>query len=230
MIELANASIGHGSKILLQDISASVDAGELVVLAGRNGAGKSTLIRTMSGLQPLLSGQVLFDGRPLVSYGSRERAKKVALVLSNPPLWSGLRAVDLVQMGAWPAHGKEIFMRAKDLLTQFGLESYSDQVMERLSDGERQKVMIARALMQDSPHLLMDEPTAFLDLPSKVEWWSLISQLKASGKALIVSTHDLHQTERSGLVDRYWMLGKEPLSFQELPGHSTEHELLSAMS
>lgn len=229
MIELTNLSVGHGSKTLIQGITATVDAGELVVLAGRNGAGKSTLIRTMSGLQPALSGQVHFDKQPLARYTSRERAKKVALVLSTPPLWSGLRALDLVQMGAWPAHGKEVLERAKALLVQFGLEAFSDQVMERLSDGERQKVMIARALMQDSPHLLMDEPTAFLDLPSKVEWWSLIAELKTSGKALIVSTHDLHQTERSGLVDRYWMLCKEPQTFQELPGGCSEHELLRAM-
>lgn len=196
-----------------QPFDASLHAGELTVLLGPNGAGKSTLLRTLAGFQPPLSGQVLIGGRRIGELSRRELARTVAVVLTERPELTDMDVEQLVALGRTPWTGfwgmasAEDRKMARQAITLAGIEDLALRQVQSLSDGERQKVMIAKALAQATPVILLDEPTAFLDYPSKVETMQLLRRLAAEqGKAILLSTHDmdiaLQTCHRAWLVDR----------------------------
>ena len=197
-----------------RNLNASLYSGELTALLGRNGAGKSTLMRTLAGFQPPLSGTVEIDGTPLVDFKGRDLARKISVVLTEKPALENMDAEALIGLGRAPYTGfwgglgdedKEAVERAISLV---GIEDLRKREVSSLSDGERQKVMIAKALAQDTPVIFLDEPTAFLDYPSKVELMKLLGSLaKSEDKTIFVSTHDLEIALR--LSDRFWILDKE---------------------
>jgi cobalamin transport system ATP-binding protein len=183
--------------------------GELICLLGPNGSGKSTLLRTLAGLQPPLAGRVEIDGRTGLS--SPALAKKVSLVLTDRVAGNNLDVYALVALGRYPwsdwlgsldAADKSAIERA---IEAAGIRSLLNRKMHTLSDGERQKVMLARALAQDTPILMLDEPTAHLDLPSRIRLMHLLHQLaRELQKGILLSTHELDLALQ--VADQVWLL------------------------
>jgi iron complex transport system ATP-binding protein len=167
-------------------------------VVGRNGTGKSTLLRTLAGLEKPLSGEVSMAGVNLSGISSERLARTVAFVSTERIRVTNLKAHDVVALGRSPYTGrfgklrKEDMKAIEDVLRSVGMSSFRDAAMDTLSDGEAQRVMIARALAQDTPIVLLDEPTAFLDLPNRYEICLLLSRLaREKAKTVIFSSHDL---------------------------------------
>ena len=183
--------------------------GELICLLGPNGSGKSTLLRTLAGLQPPLSGKVEIEGRTGLSSGAL--AKKISLVLTDRVAGSNLDVYALVALGRYPwsdwlgslgTADKTAIDRA---IGAAGIRSLLSRKVHTLSDGERQKVMLARALAQDTPILMLDEPTAHLDLPSRIRLMHLLHQLaRELQKGILLSTHELDLALQ--VADQVWLL------------------------
>ena len=193
------------------DIGVELLKGELVCLLGPNGAGKSTLMRTLAGLQKPLAGDVLLEDRDLHGLTESERARLLGLVLTERVDVGNLSAYALVALGRYPYTGWDGRLSHEDeevvrwAIDAVGARDLAGRSVGELSDGERQKVMIARALAQEPAVLLLDEPTAFLDLPRRVEIVQLLRRLAgASDRAVLLSTHDLDLALRC--ADRLWLL------------------------
>ena len=218
MIELKGLSIGyrtkHGLKVVADALNADIRGGELTCLLGANGVGKSTLLRTLSAFQPKLDGHIYIKGKELEEYADRDLARLLGVVLTERFDVHNLSVEDLIGLGRSPYTGfwgtlhqedRESVARAAALV---GIEALLGRMADTLSDGERQKVMIAKALAQETPVILLDEPTAFLDFPSKVEIMRLLQRLsRDAGKAVFLSTHDLDLALQ--LADCVWLLDKE---------------------
>ena len=193
------------------DIGVELLKGELVCLLGPNGAGKSTLMRTLAGLQKPLAGDVFLEGRDLHGLTESDRARLLGLVLTERVDVGNLSAYALVALGRYPYTGWDGRLSAADeevvrwAIDAVGARDLAARSVGELSDGERQKVMIARALAQEPAVLLLDEPTAFLDLPRRVEIVQLLRRLAGDrGRAVLLSTHDLDLALRC--ADRLWLL------------------------
>ncbi len=194
-------------------ITASLGAGECVCLVGPNGAGKSTLLKTLAGMLRPLGGRVLSGGEPLHGLRPLELARRLSVVLTDRVQAGALSAYALVALGRYPytgwtgrltAHDDEHVRRA---LSAVGAEELAPRSVLELSDGERQKVMIARALAQDPEVMILDEPTAYLDLPRRVEVLGLLRNLAhRKSRAILLSTHDLDLALRT--ADRIWVLAR----------------------
>jgi iron complex transport system ATP-binding protein len=216
VVTLEALSIGYrlgrrGSRTIASDLNVSLPAGEFTVLLGPNGAGKSTLIRTLSGLQAPLAGRVRLDGDVVHELGSRARAKRLAVVLTQQVKPWGLTARALVALGRHPHTALSGALSAEDhrivdhALDATGSTALADRQLAELSDGERQRVMVARALAQQPRAMILDEVTAFLDLPHRVDIMLMLRRLAhASGAAMLLSTHDLDLALRT--ADRIWLL------------------------
>lgn len=206
--------LGRRPREVLSGIDATLDGGELVCLLGSNGIGKSTLLRTVAGLQAPLAGRVLIEGHEVTSFAPRERARRIAVVLTEPLRVGLLRVEDLVSLGRYPHTdwagrlGATDRERVRWALELVGATDLSGRPVSELSDGERQKVMIARALAQDAALLVLDEPTAFLDLTRRVEVIAILRRLaRETGRTLLVATHDLDLALRG--ADRLWLLQRD---------------------
>ena len=185
--------------------------GELTCLLGCNGAGKSTLLRTLAAMQPALSGTLELLGRPLERYAVHERARTVGVVLTDRTQTGGLTVYELAALGRQPHTGffGRLSRRDKDCvehaLKAVGLWGKARSYVAELSDGERQKTMIAKVLVQECPVILLDEPTAFLDVESRMEVMRLLRRLAVEErKAVLLSTHDVDQA--LAMSDRLWLM------------------------
>ena len=214
-VVLAGLSIGYktrrGERIVASDINASIREGELTCLLGRNGAGKSTLLRTLSGFQPKLGGSITIGGRELDDYADRELAQQVSVVLTERPDVQQMTVRELVALGRSPYTGfwgrlnDEDERQVDDAITLVGITALAQRLVTTLSDGERQKVMIAKALAQQTPIISLDEPTAFLDYPSKVETLLLLRRIcREARKTVFLSTHDMELALQ--VADRLWLM------------------------
>lgn len=198
MIQLKDFTIGFGDRKLLTNVSTGFNLGEITALIGRNGTGKSTLLRSIAGLNHQYSGQILLDGKDMRKLSSPLIARLLSFVNTERTRISNLHCEDVVAIGRAPYTNwigtmqdldKEI---VADALRSVGMLDYARRTMDTMSDGECQRIMIARALAQDTPVMLLDEPTSFLDLPGRYELVSLLSSLaKEKGKAILFSTHEL---------------------------------------
>lgn len=192
-------------------LSLEVFQGEMVCLIGPNGCGKSTLLRTIAGLQPALRGEVCIDNLPLGKQSLSNKARLLSLVLTDRVEVSNLTVFNLVAMGRNPYtdwlgkltdHDKELVHVA---LSQVHLEGYANRFINELSDGERQRAMIAKALVQDTPVILLDEPTAHLDINNRVEVMMLLHELaRRTNKAIVLSTHELDLALQT--ADKLWLM------------------------
>ena len=198
MIRLNDLTIGYGHRILLQHASATIPAGELVALVGRNGTGKSTLLRAIAGLGERLGGEIRLDGHSLETLLPQQLATTVSFVTTERVRIPNLRCEDVVALGRAPytnwigrvqEQDKAIVERSLELV---GMAAFAEKTMDRMSDGECQRVMIARALAQDTPVLLLDEPTTFLDIGCQLELARLMRETAAEGKAVVMVLHDLN--------------------------------------
>lgn len=198
-------TVGYRGHRVVEDISLSLPCGRLVCLLGPNGAGKSTLLRTLCGFQPPIAGTVTISGSDITTMSAAEVARLVSVVLTDRPLTPSLTAAEMVGMGRAPYTG--FWGRLSDddrrliseAMQTVGVDSLATRRMGQLSDGERQKVMIAKALAQHTPVIVLDEPTAFLDYPSKVAVMKTLARLAHDeGKTILMSTHDLELAAQLG--------------------------------
>lgn len=206
---------GHrrGRRPVLTALTAVAPRGGLTVLLGPNGVGKSTLLRTLAGLQPPLGGRVLLDGSDLARLGRADRARMVSTVLTDRVQVGLLTTADLVGLGRHPHTGPTGRLDATDhavvdwALAAVGATRLATRDADELSDGERQRAMIARALAQEPSLMLLDEPTAFLDAPSRVTITALLRRLaRERDLAVVVSTHDLELSLR--VADQVWLVNR----------------------
>lgn len=193
------------------NLNLSIRSGEMVCLIGANGCGKSTLLRSIGGLQPLLGGEVYIQNKKIDEQSLRTRARLIALVLTDRVEVSNLTVEELVAMGRTPytdslgSLSKEDIERVDIAIEQVHLTDFRHRLLNELSDGERQRAMLAKALAQDTPVILLDEPTAHLDLPNRVEMMLLLSRLAhETGKAVILSTHELDLALQTS--DHLWLM------------------------
>ena len=229
-VVLKNLSIGYtqkgNEKLVAQGLNAAINSGELTCLLGCNGIGKSTLLRTLSAFQPALGGDVMinyelritnYELQSLTSFTDKELSRLIGIVLTEKPDVRNMTIEDLVGMGRSPYTGFWGTLTADDrqivaeAIGMVGIESLRGRMIHTLSDGERQKVMIAKTLAQQTPIIYLDEPTAFLDYPSKVEMMQLLRRLAhEQQKTIFLSTHDVELALQ--LADRLWLMEPNQLS------------------
>lgn len=217
-IQLNDVATGYsgGNKqvIIANHLDSQLFSGELTCLLGSNGAGKSTLLKTIAGFQPPLAGTITLMGRELTEYKPAEIGKTIGVVLTEKNSAPDMTLRQVVELGRSPYTGFWGRLSATDrgivsqAIATMGLTHLENRVISTLSDGERQKIFIAKAIAQQTPIIILDEPTAFLDYPSKVEIMQLLRTLcHTAGKTIFLSTHDLDLALQ--MADRIWLLDKE---------------------
>ncbi len=204
VLAFEGVSAAAGSRQILRGVTLALHAGEILTLAGPNGAGKTTLFRVASRVLRPTAGSLSLLGRPLAAYSRRELAQVLAVVPQDAPIAFPFRVAEVVLMGRSPHLGALGFEtradieRARDAMRRTGIEALADRSLLELSGGERQLVLLARALAQDPRVLLLDEPTAHLDLRHRVRVAALVRELVREGRSALVVSHDLGLAARSG--------------------------------
>ena len=235
-ILLRELSIGYSTKtgqhVVASALTAALRKGELTCLLGPNGIGKSTLLRTLSAFQPKLGGSVGINGREISDYSDKELSRLIGVVLTEKPDVQQMTVRELVELGRSPYTGfwgtlddddRQVVSQSLRLV---GIESLGPRLVHTLSDGERQKVMIAKALAQQTPVIYLDEPTAFLDFPSKVEMMQLLARLaREEQKTIFLSTQDVELALQ--LADQLWLMQPGGLSVGT-PSELAQRGVLSA--
>lgn len=195
MLKLENLTTGYGNTPILSNLSAAFPQGQVTALIGPNGSGKSTLLKAMAGILPS-TGRVLLDGTDLTALPPKERAKQIAYLPQNRPI-PEITAQRLVLHGRFPYLGyprryrTEDYEKANAALETMGISDLSHRLLPTLSGGQRQKVYIAQALAQETPIILLDEPTTYLDISHQLALMAQLRTLSDSGKTVILVLHDL---------------------------------------
>ena len=213
-IQLSDVTTGYRGKPVTRDINAYLQAGELTCLLGPNGAGKSTLLKTLSAFIPPLTGEITIEGVNIRKISASMLARSIAVVLTRRPATMNMTVEELVSIGRSPytsffgglhENDREVVDKSIRLV---GIDDLRTRNVNTLSDGERQKALIAKALAQQTRIIFLDEPTAFLDYPSKVEIMQLLYTIaREENKTVFMSTHDLELALQ--IADKIWLLDKE---------------------
>lgn len=226
-VRLTDLTIGYQTKqhttVVAEHLNAAIKSGELTCLLGRNGIGKSTLLRTFSAFQPALGGEILLrnsensEYSEISEYSDKQLCRLIGVVLTEKPDVRNMTIEELVGMGRspytgfWGSLSKEDKRMVDEAIQQVGIDALRGRYVHTLSDGERQKVMIAKALAQQTPIIYLDEPTAFLDFPSKVEVMQLLHRLaREQQKTIFLSTHDVELSLQ--VADCIWLMETGKLS------------------
>ena len=207
-------SIGYGKKVVASNINASIHKGELTCLLGANGVGKSTLLKTLSGFLGKLEGEISIVGKEMDSYTPKELSTTLGVVLTDKCEIRNMSVREIVGMGRspytnfWGALSKDDYGIVDEAIEMIGISHLKERMVHTLSDGERQKTMIAKSLAQQTPIIILDEPTAFLDFPSKVEIMQLLHKLtREAGKTIFLSTHDMELALQ--IADKVWIMDRK---------------------
>lgn len=217
ILSLQNLTLGYKKdKPLVRDINIKASGGDFIALVGRNGTGKSTLLRSLAGLAHPAAGNILLDGRSLFEMRPTQRAQHISFVSTENIRVAHLRVWDIVALGRAPYSSWSGALSDDDnaivakSIEEVGMSTFTDINVDRLSDGERGRVMIARAIAQQSDIILLDEPTAFLDLPNRYHIMELLKSLAHNAnKLVILSTHELGMAQE--LADQLWVIAGESI-------------------
>lgn len=220
-VVLENLTIGYATKgqekVVAKGLNAAINSGQLTCLLGQNGIGKSTLLRTLSAFQPKLGGNIKLEGREIAEFTDKELSRIIGVVLTEKPDVRNMSVEELIGLGRSPYTGfwggltDEDHAIVRESIQLVGIEALTQRMVHTLSDGERQKVMIAKALAQQTPIIYLDEPTAFLDYPSKVETMQLLRRLAIQQqKTIFLSTHDVELSLQ--VADCIWLMEPDMLS------------------
>lgn len=220
---ISNLSIGYSSsKSILSDINLSAQKGCLISLIGPNGTGKSTLIKSLCGLHPIQKGDIVINGKSIKKFSAKELAQHLSFVLSEKIDSGKLTVYDIVSIGRynhsnwWGGLDNENQEFVSKILKMMKLESLSNRFLFELSDGERQRVLIAKSLAQDTPIIVLDEPTSYLDLPNRIEIFCLLKKIvKDKNKSIILSSHELDLALKYS--DKLWIIDKNYHIQESLP-------------
>ena len=200
---------GRTNKVLQENINLSLSSGEIISLMGQNGVGKTTFIKTLSGLHKGISGSVYHQDRLIDEISKSSLARQISVVLTEKPFAAHLSVIELIALGRhpysnWLGRLSTSDKQAIDLaMSQTNIDYLARKKLYQLSDGQFQKVMIARALAQETDLIILDEPTAHLDLSNKIEIMLLLKSIAGSGKGVLIATHDLQVSLQ--LSDRLWL-------------------------
>jgi iron complex transport system ATP-binding protein len=202
--------------VLLPPLNGSAGKGELIAVIGKNGIGKSTFLRTFAGLQALLAGELIIDGKSVAKFSRMQLSAKIGYISTEIIKVSNMKVYDLVSLGRFPhtnwlgridTADHNVIIEA---ISKTGMSEFMNRPITELSDGERQRAMVAMVLAQDAGIMVMDEPTAFLDISSKFELIQLMHELtRSKEKTIIFSTHDL--TTAVSQADKIWLLKEQGL-------------------
>jgi iron complex transport system ATP-binding protein len=217
MLQTINLSIGYGKNIVQKELNLTADSGRLICIIGRNGCGKSTLLRTLSGLQPALSGQVLIGSKNIAKLSDYQRSTLLSLVLTDKIEVENMTIFELAALGRYPYTSwngnlsKEDKKIVQQALNQVNLLHLQNKNLSEASDGEKQRAVIAKALAQDTPLVLLDEPTSHLDLINRIEIMMLLRSLSVTTKkTFILSTHELDLALK--MADYIWLMNKNGIA------------------
>jgi iron complex transport system ATP-binding protein len=232
VIEARSVTADLGGRQILHDLAFSVERGTWVGIVGPNGSGKTTLLRAIAGLLPY-GGSLLLDGREVAEWSVRERARRLAFVRQTQPLAFDFSVMDFVLLGRAPHHGwleplsgmdRSLAMEA---LREMGLVGFEERSITAMSGGEQQRVRLAQALVQDAPVLLLDEPTAHLDVHHQLDLMGRIAALAAGGRTILSALHDLPLAAR--YVDRLLVLDAGHVAADGVPADVITSDLLRAV-
>ena len=233
MIALDDVTLRVGERDLVHGISARIARGELVAVLGPNGVGKTTLLRTLSGLLPAAKGTISIDGSALATLASRERARRIAYVTSDDVMSEALTVADVVSIGRFAHHEWWQWSASADdddavarALKDVHMSAYARRLFTTLSSGERQRVWIAMDLAQETPVVLLDEPTSHLDVRVAHEILGLLRTLAHDGRAIVCVLHDLN--DAAAYADRLMLLGCETMLAFDRPERVMLPELIEA--
>ena len=215
VLKTTNLSVGYANKtenrIIADKINVDLKKGKLTCLLGKNGVGKSTLLRTLSKMQPRLSGNVEIENRNIDDYARNDLAKKISLVLTERIPTSNLTVFELIALGRQPYTNWIGKLNQEDLqqihlaIEQSHLKSLVDQRCDELSDGQLQRAMICRALAQNTDIIILDEPTAHLDIQHKIETFRLLSNIaRELNRSILISTHEIQLATQ--MADELWLM------------------------
>lgn len=203
MLTLNHLSAGYGETPVLQDVSISLEPGKIYLLLGKNGCGKSTLLKACAGLLPGMSGEIMVAGRPLFSLPPKERARKIAYFAQHHNS-TGLTAERLVLHGRHPYQSSPGKIAAADwqaveqAMEQMQIASLRSKRLDTLSGGQQQRVYLAMLLAQNTPVLLLDEPTTYMDIQHQILFLEHLCRLRDEGRTILLVLHDLHLALRYG--------------------------------
>jgi len=214
LLQLSTTKFGYGQKVIVQAKSGLIKTGTLNVLIGKNGSGKSTLLRTILGMNPLLEGEIQLKGDDIDSLTALQRARIISAVLAaNHQSPDGMKVSEMIALGRSPhtSWWGKLSQRDNQVINESaeraGVSKFLDLPMGKISDGERQKVYIARALAQETDLILLDEPMAFLDFSARREFLKLLQDLCKEGKSILYSSHDLALSLTA--TDTVWLIDNE---------------------
>lgn len=221
MLKTQNLSVAYGKQTIIPNLSVSIPKGKITALIGPNGCGKSTLLKTLVRINKPATGEVLFEGKPLSSYGDKALARSLSLlpqILVSP---EDITVRKLVEYGRspyishWGRLGQEDQVIVEQAMRDTGVLEFADKPVESLSGGQRQRAWIAMVIAQDTDLVMLDEPTTYLDMSHQVELMNLMQQMNAKGKTVVVVLHDLNQASR--YCDHLVVLEKGSLVAQGSP-------------
>ncbi|SHJ60157.1 iron complex transport system ATP-binding protein [Hathewaya proteolytica DSM 3090] len=234
MLETENLNVGYGKKVVVGDVNIKVKKGEILCLLGANGAGKTTTLRTISGLLNPMQGKVLFKGKDISHIAKKELAKKMALVLTSRFTGSLMTVYNIVSMGRYPHTGffgklndndkSKVFEALKTVNAENLIQRYFDE----LSDGEKQKVLVARALVQEPEIIILDEPTSHLDIKHRLELMEILKTLsKKNNIAVVLSLHEIDIALKS--CDKVMLIKGNKVAAYGEPEDVVDEEILNGL-
>lgn len=197
VLECKSLTAGYNKKSVVSDVNVEINRGEIVTIIGANGAGKSTVLKTIAGLLPAIDGNILFDGKNLNDISSKEKARKLSVLLTDKINSDYMTCYDVIATGRY-AYTNGLGMLSDDdrkaideAISEINIKEIQDKLFDKLSDGQKQRVMLARAICQKPEMIILDEPTSFLDIGYKIEIMSMLQKLVKNNITVLMTMHDL---------------------------------------